>query len=242
MRDFLDGGDYYRMNTVFKFSMQAWLCFAIGGALAVQRLYKSLGGIIQRVWFVCLIALIVGCSVFLSEGTAARISDHQSWVALDGQHPVQSANYIPTLDGFAFVRSWYPSDAQAITWLNVHVSGSPIILEASAPVSYQWYNRVSVFTGLPDVLGWPDHVGEQRYDYQPLNRETDINIIYTTTDSSLAIELLRYYHVHYIYVGPLEQQLYGQQSMDGLAKFTKMVGTSLRIVYQSNNVTIYEMV
>jgi len=242
VRDFLDGGDYYRMNTVFKFSMQAWLCFAIGGALAVQRLYKSLGGIIQRIWFVCLIALIVGCSVFLSEGTAARIGDHQSWAALDGQHPVQSANYIPTLDGFAFVRSWYPSDAQAITWLNEHVSGSPIILEASAPVSYQWYNRISVFTGLPDVLGWPDHVGEQRYDYQPLNRETDINIIYTTTESSLAIELLRYYHVHYIYVGPLEQQLYGQQSTDGLAKFNKMVGTSLRIVYQSNNVTIYEMV
>jgi uncharacterized membrane protein len=31
VRDFLDGGDYERMNTVFKFSIQAWLCFAIGG-------------------------------------------------------------------------------------------------------------------------------------------------------------------------------------------------------------------
>ncbi|GAC1345766.1 MAG: hypothetical protein NVSMB27_08330 [Ktedonobacteraceae bacterium] len=242
VRDFLDGGDYYRMNTVFKFSMQAWLCLAIGGALAVQRLYKFLSGMIQRIWLTSLIVLIVGCSVFLSEGTAARINDHQAWAALDGQHPVQSANYTPTLDGFAFVRSWYPGDAQAITWLNDHVSGSPILLEASVPVSYQWYNRVSVFTGLPDVLGWPDHVGEQRYDYQPLNRETDINIIYTTTDSSLAIELLRYYHVHYIYVGLLEQQLYGQQSTNGLAKFNKMVGTTLRIVYQSYYVTIYEMV
>ena len=25
VRDFLDGGDYFRMNTVFKFSLQAWL-------------------------------------------------------------------------------------------------------------------------------------------------------------------------------------------------------------------------
>jgi YYY domain-containing protein len=237
VRDFLDGGDYYRMNTVFKFSMQAWLCFAIGGALAVQRIYHFLGGIIQRVWLASLIALVLGCSVFLSEGTTARINDHQVWV--DVQHPVQSADYTPTIDGFAFVRAWYPSDAQAITWLNDHVSGSPIILEASAPVSFQWYNRVSVFTGLPDVLGWPDHVGEQRYDYQPLNRETDINIMYTTADSSLTVELLRYYHVHYIYVGPLEQQLYGPSN--GLEKFNKMVGTTLRIVYNSNHVIIYEM-
>ncbi len=241
VRDFLDGGDYYRMNTVFKFSMQAWLCFAIGGALAVQHIYRNLGGILRYAWSVALVMVVLGCSVFLFAGTASRINDHQAWIHLDEQHPVQSANYIPTLDGFAFVHAWYPADAQAITWLNDHVAGTPIILEASAPVSYQWFNRVSVYTGLPDILGWPDHVGEQRYGDQPLNRVTDINIIYTTTNAPLAIELLRYYHVQYIYVGPLEQQMYGQQQSNGLNKFDRMVGNILRVVYRSNNVTIYEM-
>jgi uncharacterized membrane protein len=115
-------------------------------------------------------------------------------------------------------------------------------LEAAAPVSYQWFNRVSVFTGLPDVLGWPDHVGEQRYTDQPLNRLTDIGIIYSTPDPAQAIELLRYYHVRYIYVGELERQAYAQQSAVGLDKFDRMVGNTLRLVYRSDGVSIYEVV
>jgi YYY domain-containing protein len=240
IRDFLDGGDWERMNTVFKFSMQLWLCMALAGALVVQRLWYLLAGISRRVWMTLLVALVLCCSIFLSEGTAARIQDRQSWI--DVQPPVASPAYTPTLDGFAFVRVWYPDDAAAITWLNQNVSGSPVILEAAAPQSsYQWFSRVSVFTGLPDVLGWPDHVGEQRYDSQPLNRLTDIITIYTTTDEAQALELLHYYHVRYVYLGPLERQTYGQQFPVGLAKFDHMAGSSLRVVYRSGAVTIYEV-
>ena len=101
---------------------------------------------------------------------------------------------------------------------------------------------MSVFTGLPDVLGWPDHVSEQRYSEQPLNRLTDIGIIYTTPDRAQAIELLRFYHVRYIYVGELERQAYAQQSSAGLDKFDAMVGDTLRLVYRSDGVSIYEVV
>ena len=239
VRDFLDGSDYERMNTVFKFSIQAWLCFGIGSALAVYRLWHVLSGFMQKVWAGMLVILVVSCSIFLTGGTASRIHDHQLWVQL--QPPTQSANYIPTLDGFAFASTWYPGDAKAIQWLNAHVAGSPVILEAAATVSYQWFGRVSVFTGLPDVLGWVDHVSEQRYDYQPLNRMTDIGIIYTTADPAQAIELLHYYHVRYIYVGQLERAEYAEQSSAGLDKFDHMVGNTLRIVYEAGGVTIYEV-
>ncbi len=240
VRDFLDGGDYERMNTVFKFSLQAWLCFAVGGALVVQRLWDVLVGFVRRAWSVILIALVLGCSVFLAAGTFARVQDHEDWALI--QPPVQSANYTPTLDGFTFVRAWYPGDAEAIEWLNEHVAGSPVLLEAAAPVSYQWFNRVSVFTGLPDVLGWPDHVSEQRYNEETLNRLTDVGIIYTTPDKAQALELLRFYHVRYIYVGELERQTYAQQSAVGLDKFDAMVGDSLSLVYRSDGVSIYELV
>jgi uncharacterized membrane protein len=206
----------------------------------VQRLWDVFRGFVQRAWSVILIVLVLGFSVFLIEGTAARLYDHQEWALV--QPPAQSANYTPTLDGFAFVHAWYPGDAQAIQWLNDNVAGSPVILEAAAPVSYQWFNRVSVFTGLPDVLGWPDHVSEQRYGEQSLNRLTDIGIIYSTLDHAQAIELLRYYHVRYIYVGELEREAYAQQSSAGLDKFDDMVGDTLRIVYRFDGVSIYEVV
>nr|MBA2284817.1 hypothetical protein [Ktedonobacteraceae bacterium] len=239
VRDFLDGGDYERMNTVFKFSMQAWLCFAIGGALAVHRMRDLWQGLARRVWLAVLVVLVLSCSVFLSEGTASRLLDHQTWI--QAQPSPQSADYTPTLDGFAFAHAWYPSDARAIEWLNVHVAGAPVILEAEAPVSYQWFNRVSVYTGLPDVLGWPDHEDEQRYSSQPLNRITDIGIIYTTSSQAQAFTLLKYYHVRYIYVGALERQIYAGQSTQGLDKFERMVGDTLKIAYRADGVIIYEV-
>jgi uncharacterized membrane protein len=239
IRDFLDGGNYERMNTVFKFSMQAWLCFAVGGALVVQRLWNDLRGIVRQTWLVLFSLLALSCSVFLPLGTLSRIDDHQLWAVASA--PTQNADYSPTLDGFAFARAWYAGDARAISWLNEHITGSPIILEAATPVSYQWFNRISVFTGFPDVLGWADHEDEQRYNYQPVNRMTDIGIIYTTPDTAQAIELLYYYHVRYIYVGELEREAYAQQSTAGLDKFDKMVGSTLRLVYRLDGVTIYEV-
>src|SRR2546421_2936693 len=65
VRDFLDGGIYARMNTVFKFSIQAWFCFAIGDALVVQRLWHLSGGFVKRAWLVIFALLMVGNSVFV---------------------------------------------------------------------------------------------------------------------------------------------------------------------------------
>ncbi|HVB73569.1 MAG TPA: DUF2298 domain-containing protein, partial [Ktedonobacteraceae bacterium] len=240
VRDFLDGSVYARMNSVFKFSIQAWFCFAIGGALAVQRLWKHLSGFARPLWLAAFTLLVIGNSLFLSQGTIARIQDHQLWA--QEQPPVSGADYTPTLDGSTFIHAWYPGDAQAIDWINEHIAGSPVILEAVAPYSsYSWFNRVSVYTGLPDVLGWPDHVGEQRSNEQVLSRMADVGIIYTTADTNQATILLHFYHVRYIYVGELEREAYAVQSTVGLDKFNRMVGSTLRIVYRLDGVTIYEV-
>ncbi len=239
VRDFLDGSIYERMNSVFKFSISAWFCFAIGGALAAQRLWQHLRGLLRGMWLVVFALLIVANSLFLSLGTLSRIHDHQVWA--QDQPPVLSANYTPTLNGEAFIRAWYPGDAEAIAWINENIAGSPVILEAAEPYSYSWFARISVYTGLPDVLGWPDHVAEQRYSEQVLSRMIDVGIIYSTPDPNQATQLLRYYHVRYIYVGELEREAYAAQSTVGLDKFDRMVGSSLRVVYRHDGVTIYEV-
>ncbi|MDQ2887150.1 MAG: hypothetical protein M3Y39_13830, partial [Chloroflexota bacterium] len=148
--------------------------------------------------------------------------------------PASTANYTPTLDGLAFARVWYPGDSKAIDWLNANVAGSPVILEAASQNSYQWYSRVSVFTGLPTVLGWADHEYEQRYTSQLSTRLTDIETMYSTTDTAQTLALLHFYHVRYVYVGALERSTYGQLSLN---KFDHMPG--LRVVYRSDGVTIY---
>jgi YYY domain-containing protein len=239
VRDFLDGSIYERMNSVFKFSIQAWFCFAVGGALAAQRLWKHLGGFARRAWLAAFVLLVISNSLFLPTGTLARIHDHQRWA--QDQPPVFSADYTPTLDGAAFIHAWYPGDAAAIAWMNQYIAGSPVVLEAIEPYSFSWFARVSVYTGLPDVLGWPDHVAEQRYSEQVLNRMADVGIIYTTPDPNQANQLLRFYHVRYIYVGELEREAYASQSTTGLDKFNRMVGSGLRIVYRQYGVTIYEV-
>lgn len=240
IRDFLDDSAYARMNTFFKFSMQIWLYLAIGGALAIHYLWKNLRGLFKGSWAALTLLLLLGGSIFLVDGTVARIQDHQNWTAY--QQPGNSANYTPTLDGFAFVRAWYPGDAEAITWLNTYIAGSPVILEAAIPYDYTWAGRVSVYTGLPDVLGWLGHEEEQRYQNQPLNRLTDISLIYTTTDAGLALELLHHYSVRYIYVGALERQAYAPQSSAGLDKFAMMAQNgALELVYDRDGVEIYKL-
>ena len=77
----------------------------------------------------------------------------------------------------------------------------------------------------------------------------DVQTIYATTDPNQALELLHKYHVRYVYLGQLERNAcvpYGQPTVPlpaaSIAKFTTMVGTSLKVVHQNPYVTIYEVV
>jgi YYY domain-containing protein len=319
VRDFLDNGDFERMNTVFKFFEQVWVFYALGSALAVfemvrwawrarvrardleqgglalalasQEAVASVGlvggapaepdpdvepeprgqsawgraflrflratflvrgrtlfpGLVRWAWSFGLVFLLLACSVFLVEGTQARIADHTIWAEVSP--PVNSPNYLPTLDGMAYMDAWYPGDYAAIEWLNANVSGSPVILEGSCG-GYQWCGRVAEYTGLPSVLGWDSHESQQRYPDGVYTRLQDVRTIYQTGDPSQALALLHKYNVRYVYLGQCERM--GNKipycggdpplSPDALAKFTAMVGTSLRVAYQNQYVTIYQVV
>lgn len=44
LKDFLQGGDWYRMNTLFKFFSQVWVIWGIAAAIALPRLWAGLFG------------------------------------------------------------------------------------------------------------------------------------------------------------------------------------------------------
>ncbi len=131
-------------------------------------------------------------------------------------------------------------DGSAIDWLNRNISGSPVIVEAPG-CEWSHYSRISAFTGLPTLLGWPGgHEGEWRVNWlaQQLDsnifdeRKRAIDTIYTTPDKQTVLALLKRYDARYVYVGIAERNLYSGADLDRFTSF-------LRTVYRRDGVTIY---
>ena len=222
----------------------------------VRALFTSSGswsaGILRLGWALTLLALVAGSSIFLFDGTQARLQDPAIWATV--QPPpggVQPQGL--SLDGMAFMRGWYPGDYDAITWLNSHVGGTPTIVEASTGV-YHWHGRVSEYTGLPTVVEL-GHESEQRYPDGVYARQNDVEMFWSTDDPNTALDFLRKYSVRYIYVGALERTCYVTRYDDtahaescvpmspgAIAKFQVLEqGGVLRAVYHNADVAIYEV-
>jgi len=215
----------------------------------VGALVMATRPLIAAAWLLTLTGLIVGSLVFLFAGTAVRVQDPSIWAAVSpppgGVQPQGLS-----LDGMAYMRGWYPQDYAAITWMNLHIGGDPTIVEASNG-PYAWYGRVSIYTGLPSVLGWSSHESQQRYPDPVYARQADVQNFYGTPDPGAAESFLHTYGVRYVYVGVLERTCYMTDqannciamSAPAQAKYATLVSEGvLRVVYQQQQTTIYEVV
>ena len=106
--------------------------------------------------------------------------------------------------------------------------------------TYRWGGRISIYTGLPSVVGWQWHQQQQRWDYRFAvdQRIDDVNTIYRTSDPAEALALLNKYGVTYVYVGQLEKLYYPST---GLEKFEAELGSSLSKIVVNDEVTIYRV-
>jgi uncharacterized membrane protein len=130
-------------------------------------------------------------------------------------------------------------DQQAFQWLQQNVHGIPTILEANTPL-YRWGSRVSIYTGLPTVIGWDWHQKQQRsiLPGQTIeHRIQDVRTIYNSTDLEQTKKLLNLYKVQYIYVGQLERLYYDP---NGLNKFDQ-ANDLWSLLYQNEQVRIYQV-
>lgn len=233
-------GDVGRMNTVFKFYLQVWMLWSIAGAFAIRWVVQRIARDIpagRYVWVGILAFLIGASTVYTLVGTRARVNDR-----FDNGIP-------PTLDGTAYMSTAVyrdqngdialGGDLKAIRWIQDNVVGSPVILEGRTPV-YRWGSRVSIYTGLPTVLGWDWHQKQQRWGYQWMvdKRAADVAAMYSSSSQEQTMALLKEYDVSYIYVGELERLYYPQA---GIRKFDAMLGKHLDIVYDEAGVRIYKV-
>jgi uncharacterized membrane protein len=143
---------------------------------------------------------------------------------------------VPTLDGWRWVQRFYPDDYAAIEWARANIPRNSTILEASGP-QYSFYNRVSVATGLPTVLGWAGHELQWRGNYDQAGpREHDVAQIYKSADHNETRELLDKYGVEYVFVGDLERDQYDLNP--ALAEKFERLG---ELVYEHGSMRIYRV-
>jgi len=219
VRDEFDGTALYRMNTVFKLDYQAWLLLGLAaiGALAWRRewLPRRLG---RWAFGAVAVAVVIAAAVYPVAGTYARKDGFDA---------------TPTLDGLGWLRDRAPGDPGAIDWLNDHAPAGSVVLESVGnDYSAFGHGRISTFTGLPTVLGWPGH--ERQWGHDVGSRAAEVAQAYRATTPAAAAPVLRRYGVRYVVVGPLERADYGDA---GLAKW----GQLGRRVYSQNGTDVWEL-
>jgi Flp pilus assembly protein TadD len=236
VRDHMGDGDWYRMNTVFKFGIQSWLLLTIGLVSLVPLLWQKVRNWpyqLSNVLLAVLIAPLVLGAVYPIFGVPNRM---QYRVVRD---------QAPTLDGLAFMEKGsysaydanidFVSDYRAIQWLNDNVTGTPVIMHSSIEFYRGYGVRIAANTGLPTVVS-PLHESEQRNGDLVGKRDADVIEFYRSTDLTKKRQLLSRYRVAYVVVGPIERAAYGSSGVDLISEMP-----DVRQVFESGATTIYRV-
>ncbi len=223
-----------RMNTLFKGWMAVWMLsgistmlilFFVGSAISKsdsKKLKKTFKAFV--IVFVSLHLIGTACNVFAT--------------VILKRVPVR--HY--TLDGTAFLPDLPQTkeDAQIVAWLNENVKGMATVLEAHGD-PYREFTRISMYTGLPTILGWEHHTRQRGLSSEALTeRKKAIRAIYSSDDLDLTKNLLVEYKIDFVVVGNIERannRPFQSEKFDEHPElFTKVVtfgGTSLYVTYFS---------
>lgn len=270
-------GDVGRMNTVFKFYLQVWVLLGAAAAVAVERLIDfgfqtvvrpdtgdhSIHPLLTRLSNPAVDA-ILGLTVAILFATAfypllavpAKLRDR--WNP-EAPYTLDGMAYMPYVVQYEQGRA-IPLDAdyRVIQWFLDHVQGSPVVMEMNATIEYvTWGNRVSIYTGLPGIVGWRWLQAQQRMLMPPgtvEERQYAVSDFYNTLDPNLAMDILREYGVSYVVLTDYERAYMSPQPLDSSdpnpqpsalaeSKFSMMVYRGdLEEVYRDGNAVIYHVV
>ncbi len=240
---------HFRSNTMFKLGYQAFILLSIVSGYAIVQAIRDAKHMIrkthasfsiQKLFVILLLPQLFLVSIY-------PIFSVRSYF--------NSLRHYEGIFGLGWLRREYPDDYAAIEWLNFNkkqgsptspslpggkeglrgamTTGLPVVIEADGE-SYTDYGRISAFTGLPAVIGWPVHEWLWRGSYDPVSpRRQDVQTLYETGDEDLALDILRKYSVRYVVVGTLEREKYPDLRSEKFAHLGEPVFTS-------GNTVVYE--
>src|SRR3989338_6710845 len=229
---------HYRANTMFKLVYQSFIMLSITSAYIIIRIIfsaktiliaadikKKIFYIFYLVFSVILFSLVSIYPIFAINSYFGDIFSNKKQLSLDGT---------------VYLKNIYPTDYDAILWINKNIKGSPreagqpVILEAQGD-SYTDYARVSANTGLPTVLVWTVHEWLWRGSYDiPSPRINDVQTLYETEDLNMTKKLIRKYNIKLVFIGDLERQKYTKLNEDKFQKLGK-------IIYENGQTIIYKL-
>ncbi len=208
------GDTYFRMNTVFKCYVPAWIILGIS-SLSMIGAWLSRPGrvpVMPARKSTALAILVVGLLFVVP-----------FLVPLDLNYGSR------TLDGLAYLDSSHPGDAGGAAYLR-NLTGNEILVEAVGG-DYTYYSRISSFTGIPAVLGEPFHEDMWRGDTTGWysTRPADVRSIYENPDQTVA--LMKKYNATLLYVGDEEKETYN----------VSLPSTGIERVYSGQGTDIYRL-
>ncbi len=187
-----------RMNTVFKYHLDAWLLLAVAGAVAAEEAFlQRPKGLFRLAW-----RLVVGGAAVAAAATTVLVLAG----ALRTRR-VEGPRF--TLDGTAWLARSRADDAALVDALNRHAPGLPTLAEAWG-ASYGNYARISMTTGLPIVVGWDYHLvqrGKRREEIE--RRIEDVRTLFTSTSPAEIERVLLAYDIRFVASGRVEIEAYG---------------------------------
>ena len=232
---------HFRANTMFKLGYQAFMMMSIASGYIIIRFAKKIKNqsaswrtktkntnlkILKFLRFAFLIFLIPQLFLVSIYPYYAINSYYDHFKTYHG------------LDGAEWLKNQYPDDYQAISWLKDHVpvttSHLPVIAEAVGE-SYTDYARVSAYTGLPTIIGWPVHEWLWRGSYDEAGaRIPEVQTIYESKDLESTKSLLEKYNVSYVFLGTLEREKYKELNEEKFEELGK-------VVFESGRTRIFEI-
>lgn len=211
---------HYRANTMFKLVYESFMMLSLASGYIIIRIITNF-----KFFYLKLVIFIIGSIGLFFIAIYPYFAINSYYGNLQNYYGLNGTKYLKNL---------YPSDYEAINWLNNNIKGQPVILEAQGD-SYTDYARVSANTGLPTVLGWTVHEWLWRGTYNiPAPRISEIQTLYENPDLIITKQLVLKYNIKLIFVGALERQKYP------LLKENKFQSLG-KIIYQNNNTKIYQV-
>lgn len=210
---------HYRANTMFKLGYQAFIMLSLVSSYVFMRIITAKKNLFLLLFFSFSVLLFIPVAIYPYFSIKTNYNSLKTYQSLGGTE---------------WLKQQYPQDYQAILWLKGNIKGQPVVLEAVGE-SYTDYARVSAFSGLPTVLGWPVHEWLWRGSYDEAGkRDGEVRRAYETPSLEETRAFLRQYQVEYVFVGTLENQKYPT------ADFTKWEKLG-KVVFQSDQTLIYQV-